>query len=646
MFIFDKNSKSENFADNKIQIAVSPTIMAGVLVCCVVFQISLLPYFGNVGFAVFGLALTLSWGLIYGKRVFHIIPTILLLTSLFLAAGMVWRANEFIQAIFKFAFFIMQILLYIFYVWENFNQTIPQAIQLAFKSIYKPIRQTSALLTASRNSGKQGVVYSWIKTAAILLAVLFFFSLLLYQSDPIFAQMLEDVNIWDIIVRIIWFGISGMFLSAIWTTPKDKKGNEQLNLSFFSLRDLTITMFGLVILFGVFLSIQWQYLFAGTKDMLVELNLTLSEYVRKGFLELLGVVFFGSILVYLNAIKIRQGQYNPKIRWLKIVTGIGIVELFLLLGSAFKRDLMYVESYGLTRMRIIGEVYLVWLACMLLLLAAFVFLRSFKEKMIFNCMLLISLGAVVFFTFFNMDKYLLASAPGHHNYTDYYYLTNLSADAGEELFSVIIPKMQQEAKVLMQKTVLTDVEKYQLAGIKLAFLSLRVQRNDAFMQSATIEDIWIRNLQLGHNFIESTNNNNKYNIRGVRNVNMVGVNVFETPFDRAASLNANTLNTSQIVPGTVFPDYVLKRRSWQNIPISQRRFNNYVLSHPELFNIIDTEIINIRRYQMVNNITLTSEESMILYELKYPMMRLKFRESDDLHNIREDFNNHNQYPPK
>src|SRR5690606_14477966 len=96
-----------------------------------------------------------------------------------------------------------------------------------------------------------------------------------------------------------------------------------------------------------------------------------SQYVRKGFIELLTATFFGGLLSYVIALMSHQEEKKEKSWQLQGLNTVLIVELGFLLGSAWKRNAMYMDVYGLTRVRLIGELFLLWLAGFLALLLLF-----------------------------------------------------------------------------------------------------------------------------------------------------------------------------------------------------------------------------------------------------------------------------------
>jgi hypothetical protein len=147
-----------------------------------------------------------------------------------------------------------------------------------------------------------------------------------------------------------------------------------------------------------------------------------------------------------------------------------------MLFSAVKRDWMYVDIYGLTRVRIIGEVFVFWLFVMLVVLAVLTLFKNLKEKWLFIGTHAASIVVVLLLNVWNVDAMVVAHTPKHHDYKDYFYIANLSAD-GVEGWKEAIPKLREQFEQLkLEKRTspeFTGENKSQLAGIKLALASLK-----------------------------------------------------------------------------------------------------------------------------------------------------------------------------
>lgn len=295
-------------------------------------------------------------------------------------------------------------------------------------SLLSSSKQSDQTSESSKNSYS-----SLIRGLLITIPIFIILLILLAQADPIFGKFTGDFfkNIGErTIVSAILF-IALLSLGLIKFFPKTHETINQTIPEGKSSELLVITT-SIIGLFAIFIIIQFRYLFLGVGEReLHELginSLTYSEYVRKGFFELLiaaaivcGVILY--IFKYLHNLENSQKQI------IQIFSSILTIETGLLLLSAVKRLGLYADAHGLTRARVFGFIFLIWLG---LLLAIF-FIRIFKElreKEFFASCVFVTLTALVLVNIINIDGLIaLRYRPTVNGEVDYYYLTSLSTDA-------------------------------------------------------------------------------------------------------------------------------------------------------------------------------------------------------------------------
>jgi hypothetical protein len=117
------------------------------------------------------------------------------------------------------------------------------------------------------------------------------------------------------------------------------------------------SLFIIVLFFGLYLFIDLPYLWGGYDNFLsADRVQTLADYAKRGFYEILAVLVFSFLYIRVTDL-VTKGQSLTKNG--KIVFGLLIVELFLLLLSAFTRLDLYIAEYGWTEMRLLGMYYLI-----------------------------------------------------------------------------------------------------------------------------------------------------------------------------------------------------------------------------------------------------------------------------------------------
>ena len=121
----------------------------------------------------------------------------------------------------------------------------------------------------------------------------------------------------------------------------------------------------LCIIYTIYIIVMSVYLFSAFAGILPEGFDTYAEYARRGFFELCGVAainLFILAFIYMFA-KRNIGEY-PKT--LRIFTGILCIMTELLVVTAVSRMLLYVDVYGLSRLRI----YTLWFLILLFVIFA------------------------------------------------------------------------------------------------------------------------------------------------------------------------------------------------------------------------------------------------------------------------------------
>lgn len=272
-----------------------------------------------------------------------------------------------------------------------------------------------------------------IRGGLIAVPLLIILTVILMQADPVFNKLTFDFlsNIGErLIVSLIIF--IGLFITAIAKLLdifKDKVSDTKLPLGKFY--ELALIIGGIVTLFALFIIIQFQYLFSivGERELhkLGIQSLTFSEYINKGFFELLvASTIAGAVIVYiLRSLHKLTGKQKKMIQ---ILAAFLTLETGLLLLSAAKRDLLYADAHGLTRARIFGFIFLIWLGLMLVIFLMRVF-KELDKKVLFVNVSLAALFAILSINFINIDGLIATTyKPTVNKEVDYVYITNLSTD--------------------------------------------------------------------------------------------------------------------------------------------------------------------------------------------------------------------------
>ena len=290
-----------------------------------------------------------------------------------------------------------------------------------------------------------------LKGILITIPLIILFSLLFSFADAVFENRLDSLTAWlkndlldQVFGRILltlffsWLLAAGLWLGLYFKSkPMDLKQDKPLIKPFLGMTETSIALISLNLLFGFFLIIQFQYLFAGEANINFE-GYTYAEYATRGFNELLVVAGIAGIVYYALASFTKRESPAQK-RVFSILGALLLLQVGVILVSAFKRVGMYVNAYGMTVHRYIPQIFLFFLAAILLSLFVMELCGGFKR------LALILLVALILFSgtlaLVNVDQVL-----AQHNLEralkgeklDYAYLAQeLSTDADPYLYQML-----------------------------------------------------------------------------------------------------------------------------------------------------------------------------------------------------------------
>lgn len=297
-------------------------------------------------------------------------------------------------------------------------------------------------------------VWPVLRGIVIALPVVAVFASLLSQADPIFSQRLGDFiklfnieNLPEYIFRLAYilvlaYALAGIYLHAAQKSAEPVEEKTWV-APFLGFTESAIVLGSVVVLFAVFVIIQFQYFFGGQANITIE-GYTYSEYARKGFGELVVVAFFSLLLLLgLGAIARRESNTQKRIFSYLGVILVGLVIIMLI--SAYRRLVLYETAYGFSRLRTYTHIFMIWLG--LLLMAVVVLEMIHRERAAGLAMLLAAIGFIVSLGLLNVDAFIVerniqrevdrvGSAASQSTVTlDVQYFLNLSDDAVPPLVS-------------------------------------------------------------------------------------------------------------------------------------------------------------------------------------------------------------------
>lgn len=262
----------------------------------------------------------------------------------------------------------------------------------------------------------------------------------LLSSDPVFGTFIKNTgniiykmiplkNLNQVFIRVAYntFFIA-LFLPLLFLR-RDKNFISPVSfLEKYNLtREITVVMTLVALTLGVFLLVQWPYIFINVPkeiDLSAYSVKTYSEYVRRGFTELLFVSLFVYSILWAGLISFRKNTIL-KSRILFVVQMVVLGEFFLFLLSIFRRIALYQEYHGWSLVRIYGGIFLLWVTA----IATTLFLRHFTKKRFVIAEVMTTGTLLLFFAFFNAENFIVTTHPPTVNKRiDYVYLSRMSAD--------------------------------------------------------------------------------------------------------------------------------------------------------------------------------------------------------------------------
>ena len=320
-------------------------------------------------------------------------------------------------------------------------------------------------------SKKLGAVGMGLLLSIPLLAIMI---PLLIDADAAFdglLQHLPDLDMAELWVSVI-FGIllacffytQGTALGHSAKPAPDTKARKGMN-------PLTVNtvLIAVGIVYLVYLISQLAYFSGGFSGILPD-GYTLAEYARRGFFEMgwLCAINLGIIALTVGLTS-AYGKFPLPTKFLCLF--IGVVTLFLV-SSASAKMFIYIDAYGLTRLRVLTEVIMIWLGLSSLTVCVWLFIPKLAYMKIVLVLALV-MGAVVGWADvdtvvarYNVNAYLT----GQLQTVDVIYLSSLGSGATpylQQLSQVDDPKIfapaTSEINARSKTTAVADIRDWNYA---------------------------------------------------------------------------------------------------------------------------------------------------------------------------------------
>ena len=213
----------------------------------------------------------------------------------------------------------------------------------------------------------------------IILPVAAVLIVLLMRADAAFEglmDMLPDTD-WSEPLLSLFFGVFAgwiLYSRGVGLKYAEKNGKEAKSFHGFSAITVNILLGTVCLIYAVYLLSQLAYLGGGFAGILPD-GYTLAEYARRGFFEMAWLSF-----INLGLMCLAMGLVEKKAGAPALTRGLclflGLAALFLIAAASAKM-LLYIGGYGLTRKRVLTEVFMLWLGVTTILVSVWLFKPRF-----------------------------------------------------------------------------------------------------------------------------------------------------------------------------------------------------------------------------------------------------------------------------
>lgn len=311
----------------------------------------------------------------------------------------------------------------------------------------RPLSQTlSNLFLSLKVKNDQKVFLQIVKGILMAIPVLFVFLFLFSSADLIFQKYVSNLINIDIEPETISRFI--LILTAILAyigaysylfRKQESQITVQQNSKNYNIGRVenSILLSSVNVLFFIFILIQLTYLFGGESNISVQ-GFTYAEYARRGFFELIAVAIISLLLLLFTEKYIAKKETGHAIGF-KVLSTALVLQVILIMASAFIRLSLYEEAYGFTDQRLFSHAFIILLAAIFCLLLYKIYKNEKGNIFAFRVFISIILFLAVM-NFLNPDVFIARRNMERFAATgklDTRYLGRLSSDAIPDTIKIL-----------------------------------------------------------------------------------------------------------------------------------------------------------------------------------------------------------------
>lgn len=256
---------------------------------------------------------------------------------------------------------------------------------------------------------------------------------LLARADAAFEGLLDllpEMDLGEPVAALLWGLPLGVLLysraAGLCHGPKAERASKKSG----GMNPITVNtvLSAVCLVYGVYLFSQLAYFSGGFSGILPQ-DFTLADYARRGFFEMAWLCAIDLGIISL-AVALTRGQGRSPLSTRLLCLFIGVLTLFFTVAASAKM-LLYINAFGLTRLRVLTEVIMVFLAlstvfvCLWLLLPKLAYMKTIVLTALALGSLVAWVDVDTVVARYNVDAYL----SGQLETVDVSYLSTLSDGA-------------------------------------------------------------------------------------------------------------------------------------------------------------------------------------------------------------------------
>ena len=413
-------------------------LLCYLLISAIGFAYLVLPDNAGVSVPIFVIIQAVCLYFIAPKRkpLLMFIPIFILALNSFISANTIWHVWNLIVAF---------VLYSVMTLWMMDRLAIKEVsvrfIGRILANIFEPIEHFDVPLKwcGEAKEGNAKTAKRVLIGIVIAVPVLIFLLIMLSAADAIFSHTVSNIfsGVWTsinfytifkiVIGFVVGFYLFGLFYSSYQTKPEKEIKTKERNGDLIVLNILLISI---LVVYTIFVIIQFKYLFADRNNL--PYGLTYTYYARRGFFELLFLSGLNVIFILLTVWLTKAKEGNGA-KFIKGLCCYLCAITIILLISSFYRMWLYNGDDGLTRLRFLVFGFLFFEAIGLIITFFYIIKPKFNIIFVYLC---IGLTYYLVLNIVPMDRIIAKDQINRYFETGkggIDYSLTLSADASPEI---------------------------------------------------------------------------------------------------------------------------------------------------------------------------------------------------------------------